>query len=202
MDAATTVVVVLIFVATIFTSLGGNQGYTQPSSVPQKEVVSVAMPAVPDPTYYGTIGVNPREAILAYVSRYRRDEQAEEITRGIMRYSKQYDVNPKLVAALMARESRFNPRAISSSGAVGLGQLLPSTCKTVGIDNPYDIEQNSKGTARYLSYLLGRFDKHKEKVVFALAGYLEGPNAVARKLGYKPHTAAYVRDILNTYYKI
>ena len=203
MDATTTVIVVLIFVATIFTSLGGNQGYTQPSSVPQKEAVaSLAMPAVPDPTYYGTIGVNPREAILAYVSRYRRDEQAEEITRGIMRSSKQYDVNPKLVAALMARESRFNPRAISSSGAVGLGQLLPSTCKTVGVSNPYDIAQNLKGTARDLSYLMGRFSKYKQKVTFALAGYLEGPNAVERKLGYKPHTASYVRDILNIYYKI
>lgn len=202
MDATSTIVVVLLFVATIFSSLGG-QGYTPPKSSP-KEVVQtkVNQPGVPDPTYFEEVGENPRGDIHRFISKYRNQEETDEITASIMKYSKAYEVNPKLVAALMARESRFNPRAVSSSGAIGLGQLMPSTCKTVGIENPYDIAQNAKGTARYMKYLLDRFKKYRKRVSFALAGYLEGPNAVERKLDYKPHTAAYVKDILSLYHKI
>ncbi len=203
MDATSAIIVVVLFVVTIFSSFGGNQGYTAPSAPPREEVsATVSKPEVPDPTYFEDVTQNPRSAIWKFVSKYRNKEESDAITAGIMKYSKVYGVNPKLVTALMARESRFNPKAVSSSGAVGLGQLLPSTCKTVGISNPYDIDQNAKGTARYMKYLLGRFKKYRNRVKLALAGYLEGPNIVERKLGYKPHTAAYVRDILTIYRKI
>jgi soluble lytic murein transglycosylase-like protein len=119
-----------------------------------------------------------------------------------MRHSQAYGVNPKLITALIARESRFNPRAVSSSGALGLGQLLPSTCKSTGVTNAFDIDQNVKGTVRYIKYLLGRFKDYSNQVSFALAGYLEGPNAVARNQGYKPHTKAYIQDIMAVYNKI
>ncbi|MFH1826540.1 MAG: transglycosylase SLT domain-containing protein [bacterium] len=201
MDGVTTAIVVLIFVASIMSSLGGNKGYTTPQGTPKSQVsVAQSLPGLPDPSF--SASANSRKAIRNFVGKYRKDYEADQITTSIMRYAQVYDVNPKLVAALMSRESRFNPRAVSSSGAVGLGQLMPSTCKTVGITNPYDIDQNAKGTARYMSYLLDRFKNQGQRVSFALAGYLEGPNAVARKLGYKPHTAAYVRDILQTYHKI
>ena len=203
MDAASTIIVVVLFVVTIFSSFGGNQGYSPPKS-PQTETTQtqVNMPGTPDPTYVEEVGGRRRASIGKFISKYRNQEQTDEITASIMKYSKAYDVNPKLVAALMARESRFNPQAVSSSGAVGLGQLLPATCTTVGISDPYDIDQNAKGTVRYMKYLLDRFKKYKTQVSFALAGYLEGPNAVERKLGYKSHTAAYVKDILSIYHKI
>lgn len=202
MDGVSTAIVVILFVTTIFSSFG-NQGYTPPSAAPQE----VAQPAVsgkgiPDPTYFEVVGETPRQDILSYVSKYRNQEEAETITTSVMKYSQVYGVNPKLVAALMARESRFNPSAVSSSGAVGLGQLLPSTCQTVGIDDPYDIDQNAKGTVRYIKYLLDRFNKYGDKILLALAGYLEGPNLIERTLNYSPHTASYISDILDIYHKI
>ena len=124
------------------------------------------------------------------------------ITDAIMRHSQKYNVNPKLVAALIARESGFNPRAVSKSGALGLGQLLPSTCKSTGVTSPFDINDNVKGTVRYMKYLLDRFKNYSDRVSFALAGYLEGPNAVARKKGYRRSTGAYVNDIIEIYHKI
>lgn len=105
-------------------------------------------------------------------------------------------MNPKLVAALMTRESKFNPRARSSSGAIGLGQLLPSTAKGLNLDDPYDIDQNAKGTVRYFKSLIDRFNG---QVSNAIAGYLEGPNAVMRNGGYSDHTRGYVQDILAIY---
>ena len=195
-------VVIALFVLTILSSVGGKGTTPAPTPSQQPTFSQVAMPNVPDPGYFEKVGESHYEKIKAYVSKYRQPAQAEQIASSIVKYSKVYGVNPRLVAALMARESRFNPRAISSSGAVGLGQLLPSTCTTVGINNPYDIDQNAKGTTRYMKYLLDKFKKHKQRVEFSIAGYLEGPNAIARKLSYKPHTRAYLKDILSIYQKI
>ena len=44
-------------------------------------------------------------------------------------------VNPLLFMALMRRESRFNPNAVSSVGAAGLTQIMPGTAKSLGMDN-------------------------------------------------------------------
>jgi soluble lytic murein transglycosylase-like protein len=147
----------------------------------------------------GDVAYKPIEQ---YILRYRKPGEAVPIAEAIMRHSKTYDVNPKLVAALIRRESGFNPRAVSTSGACGLGQLLPSTCKTTGVTQPFDINDNAKGTVRYMKYLLDKFKAYNDQVSFALAGYLEGPNQVARNRGYSSKTAGYVRDIIDIYNKI
>lgn len=217
---STAAIIVILFVVSIFSSFGGNKGYSPPSTdappapaplkdlppigaVSTKEVYKTAKPSGPiDPTYFAVVGENSRSSIENYISSYRKPAEAADIADSIMKHSQAYQVNPKLIAALIARESRFNPRAVSSSGALGLGQLLPSTCKSTGVDNAFDIDQNVKGTVRYMKYLLGRFKDYTDQVSFALAGYLEGPNAVARNQGYKAHTRSYVEDILDVYNKI
>ena len=131
--------------------------------------------------------------------KYRSTDEAMTITDSIMRHSRTYNLNPKLVTALIARESKFNPRALSSSGAVGLGQLLPSTARGLDISDPYDIDQNAKGTVRYFKSLVDRFSG---KVSNAIAAYLDGPNAVSRQGGFSAKTKVYVEDILGIYQKI
>lgn len=203
-----TVVIVLVFVFTIFSSLGGNKGFQQPTS---PQVVVKPPPIVStkprssgaiNPSFNGSVGATTKKSIQQYILGFRKPEEAVAITNAVMQHAKKYDVNPKLVAALMRRESGFNPRAISKSGARGLGQLMPATCKSTGVTQPHDINQNSKGTVRYMKYLLDKFKSYGDTVSFALAGYLEGPNAVARKKGYKSTTAKYVKDIINIYHKI
>lgn len=200
----TTGIIILLFVVTIFSSLGGNKGYNSPASPPPgfSQPPAPIMKSNIDPTYLAVVGENARSSIQNYICGFRKPGEAVAITDSIMRHSQKYNVNPKLVAALMRRESGYNPRAISSAGAVGLGQLMPSTWKSTGVTNPYDIDQNAKGTVRYIKYLLGRFEKYSDQVSFALAGYLEGPNAVARKKGYRRSTAAYVNSIIKIYHKI
>jgi soluble lytic murein transglycosylase-like protein len=199
-------VVVFIFVVAIFSSLGGNKGYQQQSANYYEQgfvSVEAIAPNYSDKTNYLTADDNNYSSIKNYIIKYRNDEEAGQIAASITKYSTEYKINPKLVAALMARESRFNPNAVSSSGAVGLGQLLPSTCKGLKVDDPYDIDQNTMGTSKYLKYLLDRFAKYgDEQIPMAISGYFEGPNAVERNMGVKTHTAQYVNDILAIYNKI
>jgi soluble lytic murein transglycosylase-like protein len=198
---STTAVVVLIFVITIFQSLGANKGFTPPVQVSNPPAPVIINTGLVGSTYL-TAGDPARKPIEQYILHYRKPAEAVPITDAIMSYSKQYDVNPKLVAALMRRESGFNPRAVSSSGACGLGQLLPSTCQSTGVTSPFDINDNTKGTVRYLKYLLDRFKAYNNQVAYALAGYLEGPNQVERNKAYSSKTGEYVRDIIDIYNKI
>ena len=204
MDAASGLIVI-IFVIAIFSSLGGNKGYHQPTAnIYDEGFVSIEAiaPVVPNVTSFEAESDSSYAAIKQYIQKYRNEEEAGQIAESITKYSLEYIVNPKLVAAMMARESRFNPNAVSSSGAIGLGQLLPSTCKGLKVENPYDINENTMGTTKYLKYLLDRFQKYPDQVPMAISGYFEGPNAVERNMGVKTHTAQYVNDILAIYNKI
>lgn len=198
---ATTAAVVLLFVISIFSGFGHNGGYVQPAPTTQN-TPAPARPVFPveEPlsTFAGA-GGNPQPAIQKFVAVYRNPDEAAQITSSIMRHAQTYDLNPKLAAALIRRESKFNPRALSSSGAAGLGQLLPSTAKGLNIDDPFDIDQNARGTVRYFKSLIDRFGG---KVSSAIAAYLEGPNAVMRNGGFSEHTRSYVQDILEIYHKI
>lgn len=147
-------------------------------------------------------GVSDR--IKAFISARNRNISAsdrDKITECILKYSRQFDVNPRLVAALIARESSFNKFAVSSSGAQGLGQLMPSTAAGLGVTEPFDIDQNVMGTTRYIRSMIDRFPG-PDRLSFAIAGYFEGPNAVFRAGGFQPRSKSYVEDIFRFYDRI
>jgi soluble lytic murein transglycosylase-like protein len=108
--------------------------------------------------------------------------------------AQQYGISPALVDAVMWQESRYNPRAISSAGAIGLMQLMPGTARSLGV-NPHDPWQNVFGGAAYLRTQLDRFGNN---VPLALAAYNAGPEAVARHGGVPPYaeTRNYVSTIM------
>lgn len=102
-------------------------------------------------------------------------------------------LSPALLEAVVWQESRWNTRARSSAGAIGLGQLMPGTARQLGVD-PHDPRANLRGAARYLRRQIDRFGGNLE---LALAAYNAGPERVA-KLGAIPpfaETRAYVRAI-------
>lgn len=208
MDGTSSVIIVVVFVLTILSGFGSNKGYHPPVVTTSSEpgLTVEAEPLVKPPVMPQSVQANyvegQKRPIANFITSFRKPDQAVAIAESIELHSKKYDVNPKLIAALMRRESGFNPRALSSSGAVGLGQLLPSTCKTTGVTNPYEIDDNTRGTVRYVRYLLDKFKGFSDPVCFALAGYLEGPNGVYRNRAIKAKTATYVSDILAIYNRI
>jgi hypothetical protein len=97
-----------------------------------------------------------------------------------------------LFDAMIIRESRYNPLAVSPKNAFGFAQLMPGTAAGLGIDrfNPY---QNMRGGARYLRQQLDRFGR----VQLALAAYNAGPGRIRDGvIPQIPETHAYVTDII------
>ena len=96
-------------------------------------------------------------------------------------------------------ESAYKQSALSSVGAIGLGQLMPGTAAMLGVD-PYDTKQNLDGSARYLLMLLERFGETE----LALAGYNAGPEAVAKYGGIPPYaeTQGHVKKVMAVYRRL
>ena len=109
-------------------------------------------------------------------------------------------VNPAFVLIIAQIESGLNIRAISSDGAIGVMQLMPETAAELGVENPYDPEQNIKGGVRYLKQLENEF-KHP---LLIAAAYHSGPQAVRDTKGIPkgPKMAAYIVKLLNEFYQI
>ncbi len=112
--------------------------------------------------------------------------------------SKSAGVDPRLVTAVVGRESAFNPAAVSPVGAQGLMQLMPQTARYLGITDPFDPRQNVFAGAKYLRKLLDTFSGDLD---LTLAAYNAGPGAVARYRGVPPYreTIAYVRNVRARY---
>ncbi|WP_241713266.1 lytic transglycosylase domain-containing protein [Sulfoacidibacillus ferrooxidans] len=114
----------------------------------------------------------------------------------INQLSPRYGLDPKLVAAVVQQESGFSSTATSSSGAMGLMQLMPSTAKMLGVSNAYNPVSNLEGGMQYLSGLLNRYNGDTS---LALAAYNAGPEAVDTYQGIPPFTQTenYVSSILH-----
>lgn len=117
------------------------------------------------------------------------------VRQHIQQAAAQYGISSDLVDAVAWQESRYNPRARSSAGAIGVMQLMPGTARTLGVTNPHDVRQNVAGGAAYLRAQLERFGNN---VPLALAAYNAGPGAVMKYGGIPPYreTQNYVRQIM------
>lgn len=123
-----------------------------------------------------------------------REAQARRALYGslVIKAACDHGVPPLLLDILVTQESRYNPRAVSRAGAIGLGQLMPGTARLLGVD-PHDPAQNLAGAARYLRQQLDEFGS----VRLALAAYNAGPGRV-RRVGRVPRireTLDYVASI-------
>ncbi|NTW05332.1 MAG: lytic transglycosylase domain-containing protein [Peptococcaceae bacterium] len=105
-----------------------------------------------------------------------------------------YGLSPKLLDAVVRSESDYNIKAVSTSGAMGLMQLMPDTAEYLGVKNPFNPRENLEGGARYLKSLI---DKYNGSIKLALAAYNAGPSTVDRYRGVPPYpeTIAYINKI-------
>ena len=116
--------------------------------------------------------------------RHREDRVDHEQADGlspydalIQREAAAYGLDWRLIVAQMYQESRFNPKARSSAGAIGLMQVLPRTAREFGVKNLRDPEQAVQAGVAYLAWLHSRLESEltvKNRIWFALAAYNAG----------------------------
>jgi soluble lytic murein transglycosylase len=118
--------------------------------------------------------------------------------RLVRQYAAHYRVPPELIAALIDVESRWNPRAVSNKGAMGLMQLMPATARRYGAFVPFDVEQNIAAGTRYVATLMWEF--HGDLRLVSAAYYAGDRNIARKQLDYRnPEVVAYVQAVRRQY---
>lgn len=148
-----------------------------------------------------------REELLAFGSRASSTMRATATTLSgdrarfvqiVLTEARRFKLDPRLVMAVMAAESGFDPNARSLKNAHGLMQLLPETAERFSVADINDPADNIRGGMAYLRWLLAYF---RGDVALALAGYNAGEGAVEKHGGVPPYpeTLAYVQRIRAIY---
>ena len=124
----------------------------------------------------------------------RAQPDASHAEQCVRRYAAHYRVQPELIAALIDVESRWNPRAVSDKGAMGLMQLMPATAMRFGAFHPFDVDENVAAGTRYVTVLMWEFHGDLRMVA---AAYYAGDRWIAEKrLNYNnPDVVAYVEAV-------
>jgi soluble lytic murein transglycosylase len=156
-----------------------------------------------------------KELIIAKTVQYLKEkkvntseEKMKALANSVYKESQEYDIDYRLILAVVKVESNFNNEAISRRGARGLMQIRPSSAKGIARESGVEVkgakclhepEKNIKIGVSYLSKLQGMFDN----MVSALHAYNAGPSKVKKAdpvFGAK--TTAFTRKVMNEYQQI
>ena len=171
-------------------------------TVPPKEPALTPEPAVAPASRFGltspfqpplpSLPANSTGTDAAAPGRGGSESQLQQL---IETHAARNGLDPALVRQIIQVESGFDPRSVSSKGAMGLMQLMPETAQDLGVKNPFDPDQNIGGGTRYLAQLL---QSHNGDLTKALASYNAGPRIVQEYGGVPPYpeTRNFVQRVL------
>ncbi len=157
--------------------------------------------------FFGDTSVSPlslsfleqKAHALAAYARHRPAcllEGHPELSPLIRDTERRHRLPPGLLRALVEVESNTQPHRISPAGAMGPGQLMPSTASLLRVEDPFDPAPALDGSARYLAEQLVRF---RGNVQLALAAYNAGPGNVDGRVPRNGETEFYVKKVLSAY---
>jgi membrane-bound lytic murein transglycosylase F len=124
----------------------------------------------------------------------RRQDESIQITgklspwdEMVQRHAEKLDFDWRLIVAQMYYESRFDPEAVSSMGALGLMQVTPRAGEQVGVSDLENPADNIRAGMLYLDWVRQRFPEDlpvADRMWFSLASYNAGLGHVmdARRL--------------------
>lgn len=139
----------------------------------------------------------PGAELSGLPARLRQSPARLALIPHFQRWSAANGIDPALVMAITWHESGWQNHVVSSAGAVGIGQLLPSTARfisqqLIGVPlDPHVPADNIRMSARYVRFLLRHYGGD---INMALAGYFQGAGSIARQ-GLLPVTREYIRVV-------
>jgi hypothetical protein len=154
---------------------------------------------VPDPPTPIIAGTKLSDSGIA-APKQRHDTRLSpaDLHEMLIQAGQEHNLDVDLLASLVKAESNGDERAVSRAGAQGLMQLMPGTAKDLGVADSFKPDQNVRGGAAYLDWLLSRYN---DNMALALAAYNAGPEAVDRYHGIPPYreTRAYVARVIHEF---
>ncbi|MCH4247421.1 MAG: transglycosylase SLT domain-containing protein [Acinetobacter populi] len=117
--------------------------------------------------------------------------QANRLSPMIINSADHYDVDPRLISAIIRQESNFNSNARSSTGAIGLGQIIPSYWAKVCGNDLYNESTNIHCTAHILSAYHAQGGSWKK----AIAYYNVGPTGYESSFWTRWKVRKYVKSV-------
>lgn len=181
----------LVILMACFPALSGADIYMRTHKDGHKEFTN--RPSGPGWVFYRTdSGYKP---IITF-SRGGKPKSIDEIVHEI---ADSFAIDAALVKAIITVESGSDPKAVSSKGAQGLMQLMPSTARSLKVSRPFDPRENIVGGVKYIKGLLASYGDLR----LALAAYNAGPGAVKKFDGIPPYreTIEYVKKVIRYYKK-
>lgn len=173
------------------------------SAVPPQMTVQTQQAAAP---VNDSAAVAKLERFIAYRNSRVGPAERHLMANDIVGWARYHGMRWEFFAAVITVESNFTRTAVSRSGAMGLGQLMPFNCTRYGVTDPFDIRQNLRGAAQHLREFLDRYRQRSAQDQFqlTLACYNAGPGAVARYGGVPPYgeTLAYIRQVAAVYVQL
>jgi len=148
------------------------------------------------PGSYAAPSQGPLTPVTAATNGWGNQPSRSTISAIIARHAARYGVDPALVRAVAWQESGWWQGSRSSSGAIGVMQLMPATAAWLGPAfvgrplNPYDASDNVEGGVAYLGYLLRSTGSQR----LAIASYYQGMGSVTTR-GLLPETESYVLSV-------
>lgn len=96
-----------------------------------------------------------------------------------VQYTKDTDIDSVWILAMMWQESRMLEDSVSSHGAIGLLQILPSTARAFGVSkiDLYQPKTNIRTSITYMEYLMDKYDGNLRTATIA---YNQGEGNVAK----------------------
>lgn len=153
--------------------------------------------------YYGNVETFDYVDLKTFQRRI--DTRLPKYKKLIEQEAAKYDMDWRLIAAIIYQESHFDPKARSHTGVRGLMQLTLNTAEEMGVENRLDPLQSIQGGVKYLNGLYHRFDDiddNVEQLLFALASYNVGyghvrdAQQIAENLDLNPQEWITIKEIL------
>lgn len=165
-------------------------------------VLVSALPARAELTSQSTVPSTAYATVIRSVNPSVREAQSRAYAEALLVSAERLHVDPRLVMAVVTVESNWNARAVSPSGARGLGQFLPATARDLGVDTR-SARSTLRGVTTYLHQLLSMFRASRNAMRYAIAGYNAGPFAVrTRGIPHYGETPRYVAKVLSTFHAL
>lgn len=129
--------------------------------------------------------------------------QSSKLAKHMLQNAVRWRIDANILVALVSVESAWRTHARSYAGAIGLGQLMPGTARTLHV-NPRDPYQNLQGSAHYLGGLLKKYENSPHRYSLAFAAYNAGPHAVSQFGGIPPYyeTQHYVVKVMKAWKRV